>query len=216
INLFFIAAQLKASTNNIDDESFMTSEEENNPCQLKEAGKNNNFTKDRHVITSDHKMICAARMQFQVTLYSSFAIQARADQIKFKCSVDILNIFNDFSIDDERALYSSYQNNVAAYEFIESIGRVIEQEVFQELRNSDGWSIMLDESNTISTEKVLAIVSKHLIAPAQPLYRFLGLISLTNNTANTIVAEIDRFIQTKNLLYNKLMHIYTDGASIMT
>ncbi|CAG8800869.1 31562_t:CDS:2 [Gigaspora margarita] len=226
-----------------------------------EAGKNNNFTKgcgyfkkqslDCHISTSDHEMVCAARMQSQVNLYSSFAIQAGNDQIKimknmrniyfliqhnlsinlfeslcklfeiqrienqdqFECGTEILNIFdNDFSIDDERAPYGSYQNHVSAHEFIESIGRIIEQEVFQELRNSDGWSIMLDESYTISNEKTLAIVSKHAIVPAKPLYRFLGLISLIDSTANAIMAEIDQFVLAKNISYNKLMHICTDGV----
>ncbi|CAG8834435.1 26350_t:CDS:2, partial [Gigaspora margarita] len=99
------------------------------------------------------------------------------------------------------APYGSYQNNVSAREFIESIG---------------GWSLMIDESNTISNEKTLAIVSKHSIVPANPIYQFLGLILLPNNTANTIVAEINWFFQTKNILYDDLMHICTDGASTIT
>ncbi|CAG8547204.1 4847_t:CDS:2, partial [Scutellospora calospora] len=244
INLFTIAAQLSTTANNINNESSTTSEEENNPRQLKvprlakeslnwnlnwpkiypwvyhgeEAGKNNNFTKgrryfkkqslDRHVTTSNHEMVCAIRMQSQATLYSSFTIQARNDQIKimknmrniyfliqhnlstnifeslcklselqriknqdqFECSNEILNIIdNDFSIDNERVLYGSYQNNVTSREFIESIGHIIEQEVFQEL----------------------------------------------HSTANTITAEIDRFVLAKNISYNKLMHICTDGASTM-
>ncbi|CAG8698384.1 28572_t:CDS:2 [Racocetra persica] len=248
INPFSIAAQLKTSANNGDDEVSTTSEEENNfqgPLNkymfclwCKEAGKNNNFTKgceflkkqslDRHIITSDHQIVCAARIQSQVTLYSSFAVQAGTDQIKimrnmrniyfliqhnlstnifedlcklseiqraenqnqFECGTEILNIFNnDFSANDERAPYGSYQNNVSAHEFIKLIGHVIEQ--------------------------VLAIVSKHSIAPAKPLYRFLGLISLTNSTANTIIAKINRFVLAKNISYDKLMHICTDGASTM-
>ncbi|CAG8808588.1 4869_t:CDS:2, partial [Dentiscutata erythropus] len=110
---------LKALANNADDDEFsMTSEEKNNPRQLKKASKNNNFTKeceffkkqslDCHVITSDHQIVCAARMKSQVTLYSSFAVQIETDQIK--------------------SPYGSYQNNIAAHEFIESIGHVIEQE----------------------------------------------------------------------------------------
>ncbi|CAG8533825.1 14244_t:CDS:2, partial [Cetraspora pellucida] len=229
-------------SNNVDSES-STEESENNPRQLK-AGKNNNFTK-----------VCAARIQSQITLHSSFAIQAGTDQIKvmrnmrniyfliqhnlstnifeslcklseiqhgedqnqFECGTEILNLFdnNQLADNDEQAQYGSYQNNVSAREFIESIGRVIEQEIFQKLRKSDGWSLMLDESNTVSAEKTLAIVSKHLIAPAKPIYRFLGLILLTDGTANTIIAEINRFFQAKHISYDDLMHICTDGASTM-
>ncbi|CAG8760155.1 15752_t:CDS:2, partial [Racocetra persica] len=204
-----------------------------------EAGKNNKFTNgceyfkkqslDRHVNISDHWIVCAARVQSQITLHSSFAIQARTDQIKlskiqcgedqnqFECSTEILNVFdnNQLADDDERTSYGSYQNNVSACKFIESIDRVIEQETFQELRNLDGWSLIIDESNTISAEKTLAIVSKYLIALAKPIYRFLGLILLTDSTANTIIAEINRFFQAKHISYNDLMHICTDGASTM-
>ncbi|CAG8512974.1 15923_t:CDS:2 [Dentiscutata heterogama] len=208
----------------------------------KDAGKNNNITKgckyfkkqylDRHVNINDHRMVCAAQMQSQVNLHSSFAIQAGTDQIKvmrnmrnlyfliqynlstnifedlcklskiqyreeqnqFECGNKTLNVFDNNQLtddDNERAPYGSYQNNVSACKFIESIGRVIEQKIFQKLRDAGGWSLMIDKSNTISNEKTLAIVSKHSIAPANPIYRFLGLILLSDNTANTIVAEMN-------------------------
>ncbi|CAG8828717.1 10299_t:CDS:2, partial [Dentiscutata erythropus] len=58
----------------------------------KDAGKNKNFTKgceyfkkqylDWHVNINDHQMVCAAQMQSQVNLHSSFAIQAETNQIK--------------------------------------------------------------------------------------------------------------------------------------
>ncbi|CAG8842309.1 22639_t:CDS:2, partial [Gigaspora margarita] len=264
INLFTIAAQLKDSLNNIDDESSITKKSENNPRHLKaprlakeslnwdpnwskmypwvyrgegslnkfmicrwckEAGKNNNFTKsckyfkkqylDHHVNINNHKMVYAAQIQSQATLHTSFAIQARTDQIKvmrnmrnmyfliqhnlsanifeslcklfeiqhaedqgqFECGIETLNIFdnNEFADEDERAPYSSYQNNVSAHEFIKSIGHVVEQETFQELCTSDGWSIIIDE-----------------------------------------IAEIHQFFQAKNISYNDLMHICSDGASTIT
>ncbi|CAG8691472.1 679_t:CDS:2, partial [Gigaspora margarita] len=251
------------SNNYIDDESSRTDEDINNPCQL---NKNNNFTKgckyfkkqylDRHVNINDHWIVCATRMQSQVNLHSSFAIQAGTDQIKvmrnirnlyfliehnlstnifedlcklseiqhheeqnqFEYSNKTLNIFDNNQLTDnnERAPYGSYQNNVLVREFIESIGRVIEQEIFQELHDTGGWSLMIDESNTISNEKTLAIVSKHSIVLANPIYQFLGLILLPDNTANTIVAEMNQFFQAKNILYDDLMHICMDGTSTMT
>ncbi|CAG8618526.1 6518_t:CDS:2 [Cetraspora pellucida] len=160
----------------------------------KEAGKNNNFTKgceyfkkqylDRHININDHWLVCAARIQSQITLHFSFAIQAGL--IK-------LSLYKLFEIQ-----HGEDQNQFEC-----------------ELYKSNGWSLILDESNTVSAEKTLAIVSKHLIASAKPIYQFLGLILLTDSTANTIIAEINWFFQAKHISYDDLMHICTDGASTM-
>ncbi|CAG8613681.1 3163_t:CDS:2, partial [Scutellospora calospora] len=115
----------------------------------KEASKNNNFSKgcryfkkqslDCHITTSDHEIVCAARMQSQATLYSSFAIQARNNQINIIKNMRNIyfliqhnlstNIFKSlYKLSKLQPPYSSYQNNVTAREFIESIGYIIEQE----------------------------------------------------------------------------------------
>ncbi|CAG8755667.1 3404_t:CDS:2, partial [Racocetra persica] len=99
--------QLKALANNVNDESSTTSEEKKNPHQLKHNLSTNIFE----------------------SLYKLSEIQHVKNQSQFECSVDILNIFdNDFPIDNEKVPYSNYQNNIAAREFIKSIGHVIEQE----------------------------------------------------------------------------------------
>ena len=145
-------------------------------------------------------------------------IQHNEKSGEFECGTHILNTSENVlpECDDDRAPYASYQNNVTARQFIESIGRVVEEEVLKELRSSGGWGIMIDESDTVSTEKTLAIISKHSREPGKPVYRFLGLISLTDSSANAIMAEIDRFVLAKNISYNDLNHVCTDGATTMT
>jgi hypothetical protein len=145
-------------------------------------------------------------------------IQCDNNHDEFNVGSSTLNFTNDqpSSNEDLRTPYASYTNSVMAREFIEAIGRVIEQSTFNELRASGSWSIMLDESNTVSTEKTLAIVSKHLLQPGKPIYRFLGMISLTEQTSNSIMADLNHFIQAKNILYDDLYHVCTDGASTMT
>ncbi|CAG8529783.1 1654_t:CDS:2, partial [Scutellospora calospora] len=177
-------------------------------CQ--EANKQNSFTSGcvyfklqsltRHINNKDHQSI----------IYNS-------TQDEFSIRSSILSFTNNqfLNIDNLQAPYASYTNNKAAYGFIESIGHVIEQSTFEELYKSKSWSIMLDESTTISTEKILAIVSKHLLRPGKPIYQFLGMISLTEQMSDTIIADLNRFIQAKNILYNNLYHICTDGASTM-
>ncbi len=59
--------------------------------------------------------------------------------------------------------YASYKNPIAGLKFIESISYVIEHQVIEEINKSIGWSILLDESTTITIDKHLAIVSKHIV-----------------------------------------------------
>lgn len=57
---------------------------------------------------------------------------------------------------------------------------------------------MIDESNTVTKEKTLAIVSKHIISNI-PVYRFVGLIELKDCSANGIMKELNKFFEDKNL-----------------
>ncbi|CAG8593889.1 16835_t:CDS:2, partial [Cetraspora pellucida] len=131
------------------------------------------------------------------------------------CSSYILNhpLLESLEI-KSRADYGSYSNNHAARDFIDAIGRVIEEVICQEIRESPVWSIMIDESNTITASKNLAIISKH-ISKNVPVYRYLGMIELTEGTANAIVKELNIFIHAKNLPINRLMNMGSDGASVM-
>ncbi|CAG8439374.1 16636_t:CDS:2 [Cetraspora pellucida] len=118
------------------------------------------------------------------------------------------------SLEEPHANYGSYSNTHSAYKFISAIGRVIEEAICQEIQKSPVWSIMIDESNTITTTKNLAIVSKH-ISNNFPVYRYLGMIELKEGTANAIVNKLNIFLQAKNLPIDRLMNIGSDGASVM-
>ena len=63
-----------------------------------------------------------------------------------------------------------------------SITYVIKQELWQEIKNSPFWSIMNDETTSISDEKHLSIVSKHM-SHNVPVLRFIGLIEPDDCTA---------------------------------
>lgn len=113
-----------------------------------------------------------------------------------------------------RNTYGSYNNNHAGRDFIDAIGKVIEEEVCYEIRKSSAWSLMIDESNTVTKEKTLAIVSKH-ITFNMPVYRFVGLIELKDCSANGIMKELNEFFKIKNLSVLTLGHFGSDGASVM-
>ena len=47
---------------------------------------------------------------------------------------------------------------MAGFEFLDSIGSVIKQSLFEELNSSLYWSLMIDETNSIDHDKYLAIM----------------------------------------------------------
>ncbi|CAG8458076.1 8780_t:CDS:2 [Scutellospora calospora] len=128
------------------------------------------------------------------------------------CTIRPVSLTN--IIPEKRYKYGSYSNNHAGHDFIEAIARVIEESTIKELTESLTWSIMIDESTTITNEKNLAIVSKHLVQNI-PYYRYLGMIQLTSGTADAIINELLRFFIAKNLPTKTLFHMGSDGASVM-
>ncbi|CAB4415772.1 unnamed protein product [Rhizophagus irregularis] len=114
-----------------------------------------------------------------------------------------------------KASYGSYTNNNSGTEFLSSICNVIEENLFKELDISNYWSLMIDESNTISDDKHLAIVAKYPINNV-PYMRYLGMINLEETNALYIFNQIKSFLESKNLNFDSLIHFGSDGASNMT
>jgi hypothetical protein len=113
-----------------------------------------------------------------------------------------------------RSSYGTYTNNKSGKMLENSITSIIKQELRREIKNSPFWSIMIDETTSISDEKHLAIVSKHM-SHNVPVLRFIGLIELEDCTANNILKQILEFIQVNELNLDNLIHFGSDGASTM-
>ncbi|CAG8773398.1 4276_t:CDS:2, partial [Cetraspora pellucida] len=85
-----------------------------------------------------------------------------------------------------RSEYGSYTNNQAGKQFIKAIARVIEKAIFNELRTSKAWSLMIDES----------------------------IIKLQSASSNAIFKDLNQFILAKYLPLESLYHFESDGASV--
>ncbi len=118
------------------------------------------------------------------------------------------------NINSSRSSYGTYQNHNSGREMEKSIISIIKQELHQEINNSPFWSIMIDETASISDEKHLAMVSKHF-SHNVPVLRYIGLIELEDCTADNILTQILEFIQVNGLNLDKLIHFGSDGASTM-
>ncbi|CAG8576953.1 10563_t:CDS:2 [Rhizophagus irregularis] len=111
--------------------------------------------------------------------------------------------------------YATYKNSKAGLNFIESFSCIIERQVIDKINKSTGWSILLDESTTITIDKHLAIISKHIVGN-EPVLRYLGMINLEECDANSITKDIEIFLNAKGISFKSLFHIGSDGASVMT
>jgi hypothetical protein len=115
-----------------------------------------------------------------------------------------------------RSDYATYTNKVSGHELLVSLARPIEEAVINEIRSSSCWSLLVDESNTVSTgEKTLALVSKHMVNNITTL-RYLGMTAISDASAESLLEAIDSFILQKGLPADKLYHFGSDGASNMT
>ncbi|CAB5383548.1 unnamed protein product [Rhizophagus irregularis] len=79
--------------------------------------------------------------------------------------------------------YGSYQNSKYARKFEEAIFYVIEKALIDEIKASGKWSILIDESTTITDEKHLVLVSRH-IANNVPVLRYLVIDALNDDMNN--------------------------------
>jgi hypothetical protein len=111
--------------------------------------------------------------------------------------------------------YGSYQNPRYARIFEEAISYVIEKALINEIKASGQWSILIDESTTLTDEKHLVLVSKHM-ANNVPVLHYLGLIELDDCGANNITSQIKGFLNEKELQIKNIAHFGSDGASVMT
>ena len=110
--------------------------------------------------------------------------------------------------------YGSYNNSKYARKFEEAIFYIIEKALIDEIKASERWSILIDESTAITDEKHLVIVSKHIVNNVLIL-RYLGLIELNDCSANNITTQIKSFLNKKGLQIKDITHFGSDGASVM-
>ena len=114
-----------------------------------------------------------------------------------------------------RKNYGTYTNPTSALEFLDALAHIIEDKVIEEVNSSSYWSLMIDKTTTITDNKHLAIVSKH-ITNNIPYIRYLGMVELDGQTAETITNAIEKFLMPKQLKLSLLIHFGSDGASNMT
>ena len=136
---------------------------------------------------------------------------------------------------------AKYTSHAAVKEMLECISEVIENDILDNIRKSEGYSIMFDETTDVSVIEQLVIHSRYIDQNGDVQVKFLkildalakdddtdtnvdndgtdmneldiGIISLN---ADTIRRKVTNYIEDNDLPYSTLRGIGTDGAAVMT
>ena len=179
----------------------------------------NRLTNDKEKIINQMKCVYfAAKNHLSLNLYPELCnLVLNSNRFPKITTPQLLQLpsLSSLNIPAETSQYGSYNNSKYARKFEEAIFYVIEKALIDEIKTSERWSILIDVSTSITDEKHLVIVSKH-IANNVLVLRYLGLIELDNCSANNITTQIKSFLNEKGLQVENIAHFGSDGASVMT
>ena len=112
----------------------------------------------------------------------------------------------------------SWRRKNYGFEFLKSIDFVARKEVMQSIRQATCLTLIVDESNDISSTKMLIFYIKCCTADDCHLMTkrvFVGIIPLVRCDSHSIPEEIKKFYTTNNIDIQKMVMFTSDGAAVM-
>ncbi|CAG8645167.1 14057_t:CDS:2, partial [Dentiscutata heterogama] len=166
----------------------------------------------RHLNNKDHQktLQTQSKEQLNILIQHNIATNTITDlcslidqqiqnsqELHISSNINILK--SPFALKDielTRSNYSSYTNNHAERDFINAIGEVIEQKICYEIHNSSVWSLMIDESNMVTREKTLAIVSKYITSNILSSYERMEILKMVEKQLDDSDLHLLRIVKT--------------------
>ena len=115
--------------------------------------------------------------------------------------------------------HTSYFHSTSVTDFLSAISQDLELDLVSKVKQSDGFSLMVDESTDISVSQNLIvyirILEKDAFRRVNPLTYFLGITQLDRANADTIYSALLKMLSTKGIDIMLLRRISTDGATVM-
>jgi len=99
--------------------------------------------------------------------------------------------------------------------FFAIINSIIEGQILEEIKQSNGYALIIDESTDI-TQEIHIVLTIQYWQKNSLRNRFFKLLKLTDKKAETIYQEIKKFLVTKGLELLHLIAICTDGTNSMS
>jgi len=103
--------------------------------------------------------------------------------------------------------------------FQQTLAAVIEDRLVSQVRESEVFSVMLDESTDVSVHQNMVVYIRFLekvSGRVEPSTQFLGIRQLTVADAEHITSELLGLLESKGIEVEGLVGVSTDGASVMT
>ena len=113
----------------------------------------------------------------------------------------------------QNATYTSPQ---IAGEFLTILDGMIKEKVLNEIRQSDTYSIMIDESTDISILKQLVCYVRCVAIDGKLKTHFLMIADLPDGKADTITITLTQYLSKHDLSIDKMSSFGSDGAPVMT
>ena len=95
-----------------------------------------------------------------------------------------------------------------------ALAKAVDEEIFEDMKASTYYSVMLDESTDRTTEKNLNII--RTLHKIKYVCRFLSVLELSGGTTVAIFTAVKTLFDIYDLDFSKCISISTDGASEMT
>ena len=122
-------------------------------------------------------------------------------------------------INDHMSKYNKLQrlwrSKSYGFEFLKSIDFIARKEVMLSTRQATCHTLIIDESNDISSAKMLILYCTAYDCHLMTKTVFAGIIPLARCDSQSILEEIKKFYTTNNIDIQKMVMFTSDGAAVM-
>ena len=101
-------------------------------------------------------------------------------------------------------------------EAVSSLGVVIRNKIFDDIRSSPFFSLLCDETTDVAVKKELIVYARYLNSDRQICTSFISLLEVPNGTASTIFSALQKLCEEEGFdIDGKLVAFGSDGAAVM-
>ncbi|XP_077862323.1 zinc finger protein 862-like [Saccoglossus kowalevskii] len=113
---------------------------------------------------------------------------------------------------------ANYTSERVLQEFLDAISEVVKQEIFDDIRRSPCFSILMDETTDIAILKQLITYCRYVKITGnhcEVKTSFIDIDDLPDGKAETIVQSTERMFGANDLNFNQCATLGSDGAAVM-
>ena len=165
---------------------------------------------------SAHMMIDRKALIGALQMMYWLAKEEIAHTTKFASLMDLsITLGSDYLKELNLGRNAHYTGEQTIRELLQCLSSVVEEQILEDLRSSDFFALMTDESTNISILKQLVLVARYMTETGIKT-SFLLIKDIRDGTAETIETALLQGLVDKSLDVTKLRAFGSDRASVMT